>query len=145
MAEFPPPNGAPTTIPISEVIADIPSMFASIPRTFVFLGHEYSVLQMIRMVVILGGYILIRPMLLKLAEKIQAKGHERDAKEEAEEEASAMSSGRQIPGEETEEVEGSMSWGAKARKREKKRLEDEAERLRELDSDDELEMMLEDC
>ena len=131
----------PGTAPDTSISISISQLFAEMPKTFIFLGHEYSVLQIIRMIVILGGYLLIRPMLLKLAGKAQQAAHEKE--ETQGEEGAAMASGRQIPGEEEEEDErGGVKWGAAARRRERERIERMEERLREEESDDELEAML---
>lgn len=112
----------------------------------------------IRLVIIVGTYMLLRPYLLKLGGKQQMKQHEREAAE-AEEEAAAkakMSPNElrghklQIP-EESDESEGeeegaeakssATEWGKKARRRQrtmiKKILDAEEKRLQELQEDDE--------
>lgn len=121
----------------------------------------------IRLVIIVGTYMLLRPYLLKLGGKQQMKQHEKEAAE-AEEEAAAkakMSPNElrghkiQIPedSEDDDDNEGeeggegrdgedkarssATEWGKKARKRQrtmiKKILEAEEKRLQELQDDDE--------
>lgn len=113
----------------------------------------------IRLVIIVGTYMLLRPYLLKLGGKQQMKQHEKEAAEaEAEAEAKAKMSPNELRGhkvqlpEESDEsdAEGeaeakgqssSTEWGKKARRRQrtmiKKILEAEEKRLQELQEDDE--------
>ncbi|ROV93069.1 hypothetical protein VSDG_07396 [Cytospora chrysosperma] len=111
----------------------------------------------IRIVIVVGAYVLIRPYLLKLGGKVQMAQHEKEAAAtKAEEEAKAkakMSPNElrghtvQLPGESDDseaEDEGQASatdWGKKARRRQrtmiKKILNAEEKRLRELQEDDE--------
>lgn len=115
----------------------------------------------IRLVIIVGTYMLLRPYLLKLGGKQQMKQHEKEAAEvEAEAEAKAKMSPNELRGhkiqipEESDEsdAEGegegeakaqssSTEWGKKARRRQrtmiKKILEAEEKRLQDLQEDDE--------
>lgn len=111
----------------------------------------------IRIVIVVGAYVLIRPYLLKLGGKVQMAQHEKEAEAtKAEEEAKAkakMSPNElrghtvQVPGDSDDseaEEEGQASateWGKKARRRQKtmikKILNAEEKRLRELQEDDE--------
>lgn len=116
----------------------------------------YSPEYWIRLVIVVGAYILIRPYLIKLGGKAQMNQHEREAAETAaEEEARAkakMSPNElrghsiQIPEESDSEGENegqasSSDWGKKARRRQrtmiKKILNAEEKRLQELQEDDE--------
>lgn len=115
----------------------------------------------IRLVIIVGTYMLLRPYLLKLGGKQQMQQHEKEAAEaEAEAEAKAKMSPNELRGhklqipEESDEsdAEGedkdkdkaqssATEWGKKARRRQrtmiKKILEAEEKRLQELQEDDE--------
>lgn len=116
----------------------------------------------IRIVIIVGTYMLLRPYLLKLGGKAQMNQHEKEAAEaEAEAEAKAKLSPNELRGHKIEIPEdsddsdaegeggegkktGSASatdWGKKARRRQrtmvKKLLDAEEKRLQELQEDDE--------
>lgn len=114
----------------------------------------------IRIVIIVGTYMLVRPYLLKLGGKAQMNQHEKEAAEaEAEAEAKAKLSPNELRGHKIEipedsddsdaegEGEGKKSsssatdWGKKARRRQrtmvKKLLDAEEKRLQELQEDDE--------
>ncbi|KAL2151874.1 hypothetical protein VTH82DRAFT_5058 [Thermothelomyces myriococcoides] len=106
--------------------------------------------QFIRLVIIVGTYLLLRPYLVKLGARAQMKAHEA---EEARSEAAAKAKmsanelrGRvQVPDDTDDEDEGSQAsgpdWGKRARRRQremiKKLLAAEEQRLRE--SQEELE------
>lgn len=113
----------------------------------------------IRLVIIVGTYMLLRPYLLKLGGKQQMKQHEKEkAEAAAEAEAKAKMSPNELRGhkiqipEESDEsdAEGegetkaqstATEWGKKARRRQrtmvKKILEAEEKRLQDLQEDDE--------
>ncbi|KAJ0114725.1 hypothetical protein N8I77_009315 [Diaporthe amygdali] len=109
----------------------------------------------IRIVIIVGTYMLLRPYLLKLGGKAQMNQHEKEAAEaEAEAEAKAKMSPNELRGHKIEipedsddsdaEVDSkatSADWGKKARRRQrtmvKKLLDAEEKRLQELQEDDE--------
>ncbi|KAL2197430.1 protein trafficking Pga2 [Corynascus similis CBS 632.67] len=101
--------------------------------------------QMIRLVVIVGAYLLLRPYLVKLGAKAQLKAHEEE-EARAEAEAKAKISANQLRGrvevpddtDDEDEATGQASgpdWGKKARRRQremiKKLLAAEEQRLRE--------------
>ncbi|KAK4251005.1 protein trafficking Pga2 [Corynascus novoguineensis] len=101
--------------------------------------------QMIRLVVIVGAYLLLRPYLVKLGAKAQLKAHEEE-EARAEAEAKAKMSANQLRGrvevpddtDDEDEAAGQASgpdWGKKARRRQremiKKLLAAEEQRLRE--------------
>lgn len=108
----------------------------------------------IRLVIIVGTYMLIRPYLLKLGAKQQMKQHEKEA---AATEAEAIEKAKMSPNElrghkiadipedsdeEAPQAEAtSTDWGKKARKRQrqmiKKILDAEEKRLQDLQDDDE--------
>ncbi|KAI9774358.1 MAG: hypothetical protein M1840_004252 [Geoglossum simile] len=119
---------------------------------------QLSLRDYIRIVIILGGYALLRPYLLKLGGKFQAKDHERGLDPEE------MSSGAAMPinslrgqvrvPEDTEEEDDGGSgtgaeWGRTARRRQRdmirKILEGEEKRKAEEaeDSDKDIEEFLE--
>ncbi|KAH8764987.1 trafficking PGA2 [Diaporthe sp. PMI_573] len=111
----------------------------------------------IRIVIIVGTYMLLRPYLLKLGGKAQMNQHEKEAAEaeaEAEAQAKAKMSPNELRGHKIQipedsddsdaEGEGQASatdWGKKARRRQrtmvKKLLDAEEKRLQELQEDDE--------
>lgn len=113
----------------------------------------------IRIVIIVGTYMLVRPYLLKLGGKAQMNQHEKEAAEaEAEAEAKAKLSPNELRGHkiqipedsddsDAEGDEGKKSsssaadWGKKARRRQrtmiKNLLDAEEKRLQELQEDDE--------
>ncbi|KAI9828108.1 MAG: hypothetical protein M1832_003635 [Thelocarpon impressellum] len=105
-----------------------------------------SAQDVIRIIIIGGGYCLLRPYLIKLGGRFQARDHEREV------DASELSSGAAVspnslrgrvgvPGEdeddgdEEEEAEGSgVDWGRAARKRQRavlRKLLDAEERARQ--------------
>lgn len=116
--------------------------------------------QWIRLVIIVGTYLLVRPYLLKLGARQQMKQHEREA---AQAEADARRDARilpnelrgqakiaPVPEESDDDGEGQADgagkgtgaeWGKKARKRQrqviKKLLDAEEKKLAELQEDDE--------
>lgn len=107
----------------------------------------------IRLVMIVGAYMLLRPYLIKLGGKSQMKQHEKEAAEaEAEAKEKAKMSPNELRGHKVEipedsddeEAEGEATatdWGKKARRRQrnmvKKILEAEEKRLQDLQDDDE--------
>lgn len=112
----------------------------------------------IRIVIIIGTYMLLRPYLLKLGGKVQMKQHEKEAAEAAEAEAEAEAKAKMSPNElrghkieipeDSDESDGeadgratATDWGKKARRRQrtmvKKLLDAEEKRLQELQEDDE--------
>jgi hypothetical protein len=112
----------------------------------------------IRIVIIVGTYMLIRPYLLKLGGKAQMNQHEKEAAEaEAEAEAKAKMSPNELRGHKIQIPEDSddsdaegegqaqkssaTDWGKKARRRQrtmvKKLLDAEEKRLQELQEDEE--------
>lgn len=110
----------------------------------------------IRIVAVVGAYLLLRPYLMKLGSKVQMAQHEKEAAETkaAEEEQARMSPNqlrgyKEVPEDSDEEGEATNSaaqatsteWGKKARKRQrntiKKILAAEEQRLQDLQDDDE--------
>ncbi|KAI9783356.1 MAG: hypothetical protein M1839_003890 [Geoglossum umbratile] len=87
------------------------------------------VLKTIRIVIILGGYALLRPYLLKLAGKFQARDHEREL-DPNEMSSDAVMSARSLRGQvqvpdDTDEEEGSgtgADWGRGARRRQREMI-----------------------
>ncbi|KAH0539069.1 hypothetical protein FGG08_004367 [Glutinoglossum americanum] len=89
-----------------------------------------SLKDYIRLVIILGGYALLRPYLLKLAGKFQARDHERELDPNEMTSGAAMSvnalRGRvQVPGDSDEEEESSATgadWGHAARRHQREMI-----------------------
>ena len=74
---------------ISDVVAMISARFSTnVQTSFSHLSAE----QWIRLIVIAGAYMLLRPYIIKLGGRVQMKQHEADEKE-AEEEAAAIAAG----------------------------------------------------
>ncbi|KAH0560034.1 hypothetical protein GP486_003445 [Trichoglossum hirsutum] len=116
-----------------------------------------SLKDYIRIVILLGGYALLRPYLLKLAGKFQARDHERELSpnemtSDAAMPASSLRNRIQVPEDTDDEDESSaagVDWGRSARRRQRKvirkLLEAEEKRLAEEgeDSDKDIEEFLE--
>lgn len=121
--------------------------------------NDMSPEKWIRLVIVVGTYMLIRPYLLKLGGKVQMKQHEKEAAE-AEAEAAAKDKAKMSPNEfrghkievpddsddddDDAQAQGQTSatdWGKKARRRQrtmvKKIIEAEEKRLQDLQDDDE--------
>lgn len=90
------------------------------------------------MVIILGGYLLLRPYILKMQAKFQERDHAREIDPSEESSHAAMDARRKPAGEETDD-EDDDSWGVKLKRRQKEKAREDA-RLREEenDSDDEI-------
>ncbi|EOO01449.1 putative trafficking pga2 protein [Phaeoacremonium minimum UCRPA7] len=111
---------------------------------------EMSLQKWIRVVIIVGAYLLLRPYLIKLGAKQQMKAHEKEEEESARETAAKISAnelrGQKLAIPEDSESEGeaeatSADWGKKARRRQrdmiKKMIAVEEKRLQELQEDEE--------
>lgn len=129
---------------------------------------EMTAQNWIRLIIIVGSYLLLRPYLLKLGARIQRKQFEKEQKKDEEERAAAgqggmnandLRAGRRIdiPGvdSDSEDEEGGTvatggEWGRKARVRQRRfvrrAVEETERRLYEkgTESDKEIEDMLED-
>jgi len=113
----------------------------------------------IRVIAILGAYILLRPYLMKLAEKTMTKNHEKEVDPAEVAAADAKVSPNSLRGlvkvqedtddeAETKDASGA-DWGKKARRRQRqmvKKIIDEEEKIRrefeELDDDKDIEQYL---
>ncbi|OTA67472.1 DUF1531-domain-containing protein [Hypoxylon sp. EC38] len=144
---------------MSELIDLFAHLFDSINQLFTLVKDRFSnnlsesfssmtPKQWIRLVIIVGAYMLLRPYIIKLGAKHQEKQLEKQFKEE--EERQAQISPNQLRGQldipedsdEEEQAETTASdWGKKARKRQrnmiKKLLDAEEKRLQELQEDEE--------
>jgi len=115
--------------------------------------------QYIQLVAIVGAYLLLRPYLLKFAEKSQAKQHEKEMEAAKSNATKAKISPNSLRGnvevqedsdEEEDDKTSGPSWGKKARKRQRdyvKRVVDEEERrAQEIEDalDDDIKDLLED-
>ncbi|KAI1415189.1 DUF1531-domain-containing protein [Hypoxylon sp. FL1857] len=144
---------------MSELFDLFAHLFDSISQLFTLVKDRFSTnvsesvssmtpKQWIRLVVIVGGYALLRPYIIKLGAKHQEKQLEQQFQEE--EERQAQISPNQLRGQvdipedsdEEEQAETTASdWGKKARKRQrnmiKKLLDAEEKRLQELQEDEE--------
>ncbi|KAI1391018.1 DUF1531-domain-containing protein [Hypoxylon trugodes] len=143
---------------MSELVDLVTHLFDSVSQLFTLVKDRFSTnlsesftsmtpKQWIRLVIIVGAYMLLRPYLMKMGAKFQEKQLE---KQFAEEEKQAEISPNQLRGQvdipedsdEEEQAETTSSdWGKKARKRQrnmiKKLLDAEEKRLQELQEDEE--------
>ncbi|RFU29718.1 hypothetical protein B7463_g6591, partial [Scytalidium lignicola] len=118
-----------------------------------------TVTNYIRMIAIVGAYLLIRPYIMKLGAKIQEKEHEKQISAEETNPAKAKISPNSLRGkveipDDTDEEEdpdtSGANWGKKARKRQrnfvKRMLEEEERRAKEIEDalDDDIKEFLED-
>ncbi|KAI9703798.1 MAG: hypothetical protein M1836_007568 [Candelina mexicana] len=114
--------------------------------------HDY-----IRLVTIIGAYCLLRPYLMKLGARFQAKDHEREIDMDQVSSSAKISPNSlrgqvQVPEDSESEDEGrgsGMGWGKKARRRQRmvlRKILDEEERVRreeeETESDREIQEFL---
>lgn len=108
-------------------------------NTIIFLGRVYKPGEILRMVIILGGYLLLRPYILKMQAKFQERDHAREIDPTEESSHAAMGARRRKPaGEETDD-EDDDSWGAKLKRKQKAEALAKAKLLEEEnDSDDEI-------
>ncbi|KAI0840064.1 DUF1531-domain-containing protein [Hypoxylon sp. FL0890] len=144
---------------MSELVDLFAHLFDSISQLFTLVKDRFSnnlsesfssmtAKEWIRLIIIVGAYMLLRPYIIKLGAKHQEKQLEKHFKEE--EERQAQISPNQLRGElgipedsdEEEQAETTASdWGKKARKRQrnmiKKLLDAEEKRLQELQEDEE--------
>ncbi|KAI9792934.1 MAG: hypothetical protein M1816_001256 [Peltula sp. TS41687] len=120
---------------------------------------QFSVYQFLRMVIIVGGYMLLRPYLLQLGGRFQAKDHERGIDQHDMKTSDAAVNPKSLRGhivvpEDTDDEDGDEdgpAWGRAARRRQRRMvrtiLENE-DRLRaeeeEADSDKDIEEFLTD-
>lgn len=101
-------------------------------ESLILFGREYPARQVIRMVLLVGGYILLRPYLLKLSAGHQQRDHAREVGED--EGVSPMAGGVGVDKgglSEDEEDDDKPQWGKKARQRveeaKRKELEEDME------------------
>lgn len=107
-------------------------------NTIIFLGRVYKPGEILRMVIILGGYLLLRPYILKMQAKFQERDHAREIDPTEESSHAAMGARRKPAGEETDD-EDDDSWGAKLKRKQKAEALEKAKLLEEEnDSDDEI-------
>jgi len=116
-------------------------------RTMTLLGREYSLSTLLRTIVFLGAYLLLRPYLLQLTAKFQASDHDREVADDADGDSMAATGKTALRLGEIESDGEESGWGAKARRRvreERRRLEEEVERAEEEEEDAQLNALLED-
>ncbi|KAI5846403.1 hypothetical protein DFP73DRAFT_545808 [Morchella snyderi] len=112
-------------------------------NTIQILGRTYRPNDIFRMVIIIGGYLLLRPYILKMQAKFQEKDHAREVDPSEESSHSAMAAKRKPAGEESDD-EDDDSWGAKLRRRQRAEAAEKARLMEEEnDSDDEIAEYLE--
>lgn len=132
---------------IGGTIVDILKFWGNNLRTnFRNMFLNTSTEQYLQLVIIVGAYLLIRPYLLKYAEKTQAKQYEKELKNGESNTAKAKISPNSLRGkvevpddtdEEDDNETSGANWGKKARRRQrkyvKKILSEEEQRLEEED------------
>jgi hypothetical protein len=111
-------------------------------------ASRYSLQDYIRLVVIIGAYCLLRPYLIKLGGKFQAKDHEREIDLDELSSPAAVKNRRavqairdQVPEDTDSEAEDEKGadWGRGARRRQRlmvRRLLEQAEKHKDEDEDD---------
>ncbi|KAF4629565.1 hypothetical protein G7Y89_g8576 [Cudoniella acicularis] len=138
---------------VSAITAQLSQWGDNFVRNSTDMYNQMTVEKYIRLIAVVGAYCLLRPYIMKLGEKVQAKEHEKeiDADEIAGPKAKISPNvlrgygGKEVEIEESEsEPEGEATganWGKKARKRQrqydKKLLAEVEERRRQLQEDDE--------
>lgn len=121
-------------------------------RTATLMGREYSLTTLLRTLVFLGGYLLLRPYLLQLSGKFQERDHAREVRDDGDV-SSPAATGRVAPGGATGDADDDdesdaedNGWGARARRRaraEQRRISREQREAEEME-DQELAALLED-
>lgn len=153
MAQPAPPNPSQTASP--DLTTLLSTWAGNFQRNTSSAFAELRLQDYIRLVVIIGGYCLLRPWLMKLGAKMQTKSHEADSADTGLMNPNELRGKVEIPGvdkdsDEEEEGEGTAgNWGRNARVRQRKfireALEREEQRLRdeaEAESDKEIEEFL---
>jgi Protein trafficking PGA2 len=153
MAQLAPPNPSQTASPDLSTL--LSTWAGNFQRNTSSAFAELRLQDYIRLVVIIGGYCLLRPWLMKLGAKMQTKSHEADSADTGLMNPNELRGKVEIPGvdedsDEEEEGEGTAgNWGRNARVRQRKfireALEREEQRLRdeaEAESDKEIEEFL---
>ena len=153
MAQPAPPNSSQTASP--DLTTLLSTWAGNFQRNTSSAFAELRPKDYIRLVVIIGGYCLLRPWLMKLGAKMQTKSHEADSADTGLMDPNQLRGKVEIPGvdedsDEEEEGEGTAgNWGRNARVRQRKfireALEREEQRLRdeaEAESDKEIEEFL---
>jgi hypothetical protein len=109
--------------------------------TLTLLGREYSLRSILHMVIIVCGYLIIRPYLLKLSARYQTADHARTVDDNPGD--SMAATGRKVDRDDSED-DSEDGWGSRARRRERERRkrEEDAKRKEEQEEDAELESML---
>lgn len=112
-------------------------------NTILFLGHTYTPSQVVRTVIFIGGYLMLRPYILKMQAKFQERDHARDVDPSEESSHAAIAAKRLPPGEEDDEDGDDDAWGAKLTRRRRAEAREIARLLEEEnDSDDEIDKYL---
>lgn len=122
-------------------------------RTATLMGREYSLTTLLRTLVFLGGYLLLRPYLLQLSGKFQEHDHAREVRDDGDV-SSPAATGRVAPGGATGDADDDddesdaedNGWGTRARRRaraEQRRISREQREAEEME-DQELAALLED-
>ncbi|OCL12124.1 DUF1531-domain-containing protein [Glonium stellatum] len=155
MAQAAPPNSSQTASP--DITTLLSTWAGNFQRNTSSAFAELRLQDYIRLVVIIGGYCLLRPWLMKLGAKMQTKSHEADSADTGLMNPNELRGKVEIPGvdedsdeEEEEAAAGTAgNWGRGARVRQRKfireALEREEKRLREeteAESDKEIEEFL---
>jgi hypothetical protein len=139
-----------TQLPMAYIVDQIQTFARNFLKNVIDTFGSLTIEKYIRLVVIVGAYMLLRPYVMKLGAKVQGREHEKEVDTEELEKAPALTANGirgqvEIPDDsDDEEGEGEATgadWGKKARRRQrqlvKKLLEAEEQRRRELQEDDE--------
>ncbi|KAL2067637.1 hypothetical protein VTL71DRAFT_15733 [Oculimacula yallundae] len=130
--------------------------YINLTRNAVHMWDDMSMLNYIRMIAIVGGYLFLRPYLQRYGERVQARNHEKMLAKKATEEkggkakispnALRAGGGKSVKfaDEGGDAVEEKEEWGKKAKKRQKKvqdLLDKEGKRLEDLDDEEDKDIM----
>jgi len=115
-------------------------------KTVTLFGEDYSLQTLLRTLVILCGYLIIRPWILQHSGKYQERDHGRKVGAGGDVGESLAATGRIAPGGEESDSDGEeQGWGANARRRVRaeRKIREEQARREEEEEDAEVEAMLE--
>jgi hypothetical protein len=120
--------------------------FDAVNKTVTLLGKDYSLQTLLRTVVILCGYLIIRPWILRHSGKHQERDHGREVGAGGNVGESLAATGRVAPGGEESDSDGEeQGWGANTRRkaRAERKIREEQAKREEEEEDAEVEAMLE--
>ncbi|KAI4240515.1 MAG: hypothetical protein L6R40_005108 [Gallowayella cf. fulva] len=120
-------------------MASIAEWFAKLPRNTQDSVQRLNFYGWLRLILVVVAYLLIRPWLMKLAERSQTAAHEKAAKSSAIAPKTPRAHAKAADGVGMEEsTSSSWSWGPKARRRQKQAVDQTVEKeIMKAEEDDE--------